>query len=131
MAGDGPTQPARPLGRQPDGPSPVAVGQAVMTAWAMAGVRTGIQAGWAALVVWAAREVAWLPLPGDPPWWLDVAAGAAVTGAIAAGIGWLERRSRGTWWGRWAAGIGRTLMLGVLQQPTYTPRGKQPVTRSQ
>jgi hypothetical protein len=102
-----------------------------MAAWAMAGVRTGIQAGWAALVMWAATRVPWLPLPGDPPWWLEVGAGAVVTGAIAAGIGWLERRSRGTRWGRWATRIGRGLMLGVLQQPAYTARGKAPVTRSQ
>jgi hypothetical protein len=132
MGGDVPTQPANSLERQAGAPSSVAAaGQAVMTAWAMAGMRTGIQAGWVWLLVVAARRVPWLPLPGDPPWWLEVVAGAVVTGGIAAGIGWLERRSRGTRWGRWAAGIGRWLMLGILQQPAYTARGKQPVTRSQ
>lgn len=104
----------------------VAAGQAVMSAWAMAGVRTGIQVGWASGVVWAAGKVPWLPLPHDPPGWLQVAAGALVAGAVAAGIRWLEARSRGTWWGRAGTRIGRALMLGMVQQPTYSARGRGP-----
>jgi hypothetical protein len=96
-----------------------------MWAWAMAGVRTAIQAGWAQVVLLAAAHAAWLPLPADPPWWLDVAATALVIGAVTSAVRWLESRSRGTWWGKLATRIGRGVMLGIVQQPTgYAARGK-------
>jgi purine-cytosine permease-like protein len=98
-----------------------------MSAWAMAAVRTGIQAGWALLAVWAAREVPWVPLPDVPPGWVEIAVGALAAGTVTAGIGWLERRSRGTWWGRLGTRVGRVMMCGIVQQPTYTARGKVPL----
>lgn len=129
MSSDVPTQPADPLARPADEATRVAV-TAVMSAWAMAGVRTGIQAGWAALAVWAVREVPWLPLPHDPPGWLSVAGGVLAVAAVTAGIRWLEARSRGTWWGRVGAWAGRALMLGIVQQPTYSARGKGVASRT-
>lgn len=113
-----------------DVPTPAAAqaaATAVMSAWAMAAVRTGIQAGWALLAVWAARKVPWMPLPDVPPGWVEIAGGALAAGTITAGIGWLERRSRGTWWGRLGTRVGRALMLGIVQQPSYSARGKAPL----
>lgn len=97
-----------------------------MAAWAMAGLRTAFQTGWAAAAVWAAQNVAWLPLPPDPPGWLQVALWAFVAGAVAAAIRWLEARSRDTWWGRLGTRVGRLMMLGIVQQPTYSARGRAP-----
>lgn len=93
-----------------------------MPGWITGAIRTALQVGYGIAATWLIAHN--VPVPKDTPEWLQLAALAAVTGAVTAAIQWAERRAGGPGVAgklgtlvRWLA---RIIMLGtrIARYPT-------------
>lgn len=101
----------------------------LLTAWVYAGLRALIQA----LLPSLAGVLALLPPEQRDALTvvLVTVAGAAVMGAIVAGIRWLETRTGDSFGARAARFVARLIMLGLSKwQPVYTPASPNTVPDS-
>lgn len=86
-----------------------------MPGWIVGAVRTALQVGYGIAATWLIAHN--VPVPKDAPEWLQLAALAAVTGAITAAIQWAERRAGGPGvagkFGTLVRWLARIVMLGT------------------
>lgn len=97
----------------------------MLAGWLTGAVRTGLQVVWGYAAAWLI--VHHIPVPSDVPPAVQVAVLAAIAGAAAGVIQWLERRSGDGLLARAARGVAKLLML-FLRPAAYPAVVKSPTS---